>query len=81
MPYINETAKREVRPHTVTNARSAGELNFQITWLMHTYLGQHGESYQVMNDIIGACEGAKAEFQRRVVAPYEDRKILENGDI
>jgi hypothetical protein len=34
-----------------------------------------------MNDVVGALEGAKAEFQRIVVAPYEDKKMAENGDV
>jgi hypothetical protein len=34
-----------------------------------------------VNDVVGALDGAKAEFQRRVVAPYEDKKIRENGDV
>lgn len=29
----------------------------------------------------GAIECAKLEFVRRVVSPYEDQKILENGDV
>ena len=40
-----------------------------------------GNSYATINDIIGALEGAKMEFYRRVVAPYEDEKIKENGDV
>ena len=45
------------------------------------YMQQHGLNYRVINDIVGAAEGAKAEFQRRVAAPYEDKKILQNGDV
>jgi len=40
-----------------------------------------GPSYQTINDIIGALEGAKMEFYRRVVVPYEDKKIKDNGDV
>lgn len=29
----------------------------------------------------GAIEAAKLEFYRRVVAPYEDQKLLDNGDV
>lgn len=31
--------------------------------------------------VIGALEFALSEFKRRVVAPYEDGKIAENGDV
>jgi hypothetical protein len=40
-----------------------------------------GLSYQTINDIVGALEGAKLEFYRRVAVPYEDKKIIENGDV
>ncbi len=38
-------------------------------------------NYARINTIIGALESAKAEFQRRIVAPYEDEKISVNGDV
>jgi hypothetical protein len=38
-------------------------------------------SYQSINDVLGALEGAKLEFYRRIAAPYEDTKIQENGDV
>ncbi|WP_439397023.1 DUF6899 family protein [Bradyrhizobium sp. PMVTL-01] len=34
-----------------------------------------------MNDVLGALDGAKAEFYRRVAAPYEDAKIADSGDV
>ncbi len=53
---------------------TAGELNYQITALLNNYLDLHGASYSVYNDCLGALEGAKLEFYRRVVVPYEDEK-------
>jgi hypothetical protein len=60
---------------------SAGELNYAITCLVRGYLRQNGLRYQQINDVVGALEGAKLEFYRRVVVPYEDRKMLANGDV
>ncbi len=76
MPYI----KDEDKAGAITTPSTAGELNFAITNLIQTYLSHSTLNYQAINDIVGALEGAKAEFQRRVVAPYEDIKIRENGD-
>jgi hypothetical protein len=45
------------------------------------YLRKHGLSYHNINDILGALEGAKLEFYRRVAVPYENGKIQENGDV
>ena len=77
MPYI----KKETREVARFEPGSAGELNFAITMLIKTYQQFRGLSYQTVNDIVGALEGAKAEYQRRVVVPYENSKIAENGDV
>lgn len=58
-----------------------GEFNYVISVLARDYLDKHGKSYQRFNDIIGALEGCKLELYRRMVAPYEDTKIKENGDV
>jgi hypothetical protein len=34
-----------------------------------------------MSSLISEVECAKLEFYRRVVSPYEDEKIKENGDV
>lgn len=77
MPYIDKIKRADAE----FNPIAAGELNFAFCKLMMHYMDAKGKSYQTINDIIGAIEGAKAEFQRRVVAPYEDQKAKENGDV
>lgn len=97
MPYIDEAgrktiaplldkideffAERWVRQHVV----GAGEVNYLITvlvmrWLKHK-LGTHSPTYDDLNAVVGVLEGVKAEFQRRIVALYEDRKMGSNGDV
>ena len=87
MPYIKaedksiyETIFKQLE--TMTPAfKTAGELNYFITKIIHLYQKNKGLNYQTINDIIGALESAKAEYQRRVVNPYEDLKIQQNGDV
>jgi len=79
MPYI-KNADRE-RLKLTTDPRTAGELNYMITSLILQYWNEHPQNYQTINDIVGAVEGAKLEFNRRVVAEYENQKALENGDV
>lgn len=83
MPYISQEKRREVVEH---GPQTAGDLNFALTVIISDYAAQAadrcgGLSYQILNDVIGALESAKAEFQRRIVAPYEDSKIATNGDV
>jgi len=40
-----------------------------------------GISYDNLSDITGVLNDVKTEFERKVVAPYEDEKITENGKI
>jgi hypothetical protein len=82
MPYIDEAKRKSLRVGRSAPG-TAGELNYLITCRISEYVGKYrnGLSYQTLNDVVGALESAKAEFQRRVVAPYEDKKIRENGDV
>ena len=77
MPYIapQERAQFELNPQT------PGQLNYAITMLLKWYLNRKGLTYTHINDCLGALEGAKLEFYRRVVVPYEQGRIAENGDI
>lgn len=62
-------------------ADSPGDLNYLFTRLAWEYFQRNGPNYTTINDVIGALESAKLEFYRRVAAPYEDKKIVENGDV
>lgn len=79
MPYI----KAEQRQKLAAGHRPSdpGELNYAITCLLLAYLQDKGKSYTTFNDILGALSGAGQEFYRRWIAPYEDQKIGENGDV
>jgi hypothetical protein len=80
MPYIKQGDRARLS-NCPCDIKTAGELNYMITLLIKDYMSEHGLSYQVCNDIVGALDGAKVEFQRRIVAPYEDKKIKVNGDV
>lgn len=85
MPYIKRESRKEFDNNRVSYLvripSHAGELNYALTLLCKEYLENKKKSYQTINDIIGALEGAKMEFYRRIVVPYEDTKILDNGDV
>ena len=79
MPYITREQRENIKENN-TPPENAGELNYVITLLIRNYFYKK-PSYQSVNDIVGALEGAKLEFYRRVAAPYEDNKIKLNGDV
>ena len=83
MPYIDPARRADFVSNSVrpAYATKSGELNYQITLLLQEYWHNHGPAYQTINDIVGALEGAKLEFYRRVAVPYEEEKIKQNGDV
>lgn len=80
MPYIDPDLRISLAPEWELGPDSPGELNFQITTVIKDYWKKTG-NYKGINDILGALEGAKLEFYRRIAVPYEDKKIQENGDV
>lgn len=83
MPYIRPERREELA--SGSKVRTPGELNYAITKCITRYLANqslYGDyNYTDLNDVIGALEAAKLEFYRRVVVPYEEQKIKENGDV
>ena len=79
MPYI----KKEQRDRLARGEKpqDAGELNYTLTTLLLDYLGRKGRSYAHFNEIMGVLSCVTEEFYRRWAVPYEDKKILENGDL
>ncbi len=64
-------------------ATHPGTLNYIITRLCDYWCRDwQGESnYAKYNTVIGVLECVKQEFYRRQIAPYEDVKCEENGDV
>jgi hypothetical protein len=58
---------------------SAGVVNYCITRIVNKMMGEI--SYPKIAVMTGVLENIKQEFYRRAAAPYEDRKINQNGDI
>ena len=81
MPYIQKEKRYKLVAETLESPESPGELNYTITTLCSEYLRLKGVNYTNMNEVIGVLECAKLELYRRVVSPYEDIKIKENGDV
>jgi hypothetical protein len=80
MPYIKQEDRGNIEDLT-KSPTNAGELNYLLHLIISNYVDDNKESYQTYNDIIGVLECVKQELYRRKIAPYEEKKIIENGDI
>jgi len=83
MPYITQERREAlfVGPEPDAEALNGGELNYMLTLVCLDYWKRMGQRYAQINDILGALEGAKLEFYRRVAVPFEERKREANGDV
>lgn len=55
-----------------------GALNYSVTKLLK---GLYPAKYFNYNRAMGVLSSIQAEWYRRDVGPYEDKKIAENGDV
>jgi len=84
MPYVSPAARDQLDLGIAP--KDAGELNYAVTRLVDSYLATLAERdgrlrYAHVNEAVGVLECAKLELYRRIVAPYEDQKIAESGDV
>ena len=78
-PYIDREAREHI--NTGGSCETAGDLTFALTVVIETYRAENPNRFQTFAEILGALRAAELEFYRRVVAPYEDKKLAENGDV
>ena len=78
MPYIKTEQREQLKTR---GAENAGELNYSLTRVCIDYIISMGLNYAHINDVLGALEGCKQEFYRRMVVDYENDKQHKNGDV
>lgn len=88
MPYIKKEEREELKllvkaieDEVKKGKMTPGKMDYLITKMIHAYLRQKGLNFSNISEVIGVLEAVKTEFYRRVVAPYEDEKIKDNGDV
>jgi len=82
MPYIPKPRRIQLSPildemvHQEVNAD--GDLNYILFYYAKHHVPQ---SYNSLKNYLGELNEAAEEIRRRLLAPYEDKKRKENGDI
>lgn len=79
MPYIHKEFRKDIDDGDIPV--SVGELTYLFYSKALEYLEYHAKNFSTLSSIVAAFECAKLEFYRRHIAPYEDEKIQENGDV
>jgi hypothetical protein len=78
MPYIEKKDRTAIDSGALP--RTPGELSYAITRLVQGYMGPE-RKYSALATVVGVLVLTTVEFIHRVIRPYEDKKILENGDV
>ena len=92
MPYIDQNSRAKLDVYLQqddetgniahgSNCENSGDLNYMILSLVCDYMTRKGLRYAHIADCTAALDGAKQEFYREVVNPYELLKKAENGKI
>ena len=90
MPYIKQERRKELDPlierlsdelRDIGYIDDMGDYNYVITQLIHKSVQKDGLRYKNLNNIVGMLECCKSEFIRKVVSPYEDKKLKENSSV
>ena len=84
MPYIAEEGRPilDIPIHVLANEiQSKGDLNYVICELVGQLILNTKISYTQISEWIDGVDGAENELRRRLLDPYEDLKIDQNGDV
>lgn len=79
MPYIKQDIRDKIKGGY--SEVEPGVLNFLLTQTILSYINIKGRCYNTFNDVLGVLSAIDFEIKRRMLGPYEDKKIEENGDI
>jgi hypothetical protein len=81
MPYISQEDRKEIDKIVQLlndDVTPQGRLNYLIfAYVKRCIL----PSYNNYKEVIGELECCKLEIYRKLIAPYEEKKMLENGDV
>lgn len=91
MPYlidelkseIDERGGRDTASHlaSLEDRHFIGALNYLVFKVVRRRIASKGKSYFLFAAIVGTLLCCVLEIYRRLIAPYEDEKIQENGDV
>ncbi len=80
MPYVKPIYRPKldaIVEHMKTAELHPGDLNY----ILFKYCKSEDPSYKKYRNFIGEINESVAEIRRRILAPYEDMKKKQNGDV
>jgi hypothetical protein len=82
MPYVRKERRPELDFVVDSMARADINADGDLNYVLFKYCKKFVKpSYNNYKNFIGELNETIAEIRRRMLAPYEDEKIKENGDV
>jgi len=81
MPYIKNKEHRKECDEIVELMDDYLSLDGDLNYVLFKFAKGMPSEYKLYRNLIGELNECVAEIRRRLLAPYEDKKIKENGDV
>ncbi|MFC1757096.1 DUF6899 family protein [Patescibacteria group bacterium] len=82
MPYIKPEDRPRMDKVVQAMVEAGTEANGDLNYVLFKFCRERvPPSYNAYKNFIGELRQCAAEIERRMLAPYEDEKIKENGDV
>lgn len=82
MPYIKKKERAKLDKIIKSMAAWPIVADGDLNYMLFKYCRDHvPRSYNHLKNYIGELRQCATEIERRILGPYEDEKIRENGDV
>jgi len=82
MPYVKQERRSDLNKVVVSMSEASVKADGDLNYILYRFCKYHvTPSYNSYKNFLGELKEAAEEIRRRLLAPYEDKKIEENGDV
>jgi hypothetical protein len=82
MPYIKKEHRKDMDEVVDLMAKKPVSVDGDLNYILYKFCKFHVKpSYNNYKNFCGELRQCVTEIERRLLAPYEDLKIQENGDV
>jgi len=82
MPYVRQVLRPDLDLVVALMKKIDVRANGDLNYILFAFCKRHIKpTYHNYKNFLGELNESSAEIRRRLLAPYEKRKIEENGDV
>jgi len=82
MPYVKQERRPDLNKVVIAMSEASVKADGDLNYILYRFCKYHvTPGYNNYKNFLGELNEAAEEIRRRLLAPYEDKKIEENGDV